>query len=100
MKKAPILLGSKRVRKDAPVGAPATDGDEENWEFVYDLLRPEDIVIADDTNEYGLFGDAIFCCPQEDLLEGTIFSPTVGTTHSRAPQSFTRTLARAGSLRS
>lgn len=66
MKRTPFLLASRRVKK----GEGFADIDDENAEHVYDLLRADQIIVADDTNEYQLFGDAIFCCPQEDLLEG------------------------------
>jgi hypothetical protein len=67
MKRAPILLGARRKRRE---GEKAGLGeDEEDVEFEYDLMRPDEIVIADDTNEWQLFGDEVFCCPQEDLLE-------------------------------
>jgi hypothetical protein len=98
MKRAPILLGSRRVRKaeGEKKGALVPDTDEENWEFVYDLKRPDELIIADDTNEYGLFGDAIFCCPQEDLLEGRSRVDVAGAKLS-VIQSSTSTSARAGS---
>ena len=67
MKRTAFLLASRRVKK----GGGFADIDDENAEHVYDLLRADQIIVADDTNEYQLFGDAIFCCPQEDLLEGT-----------------------------
>ena len=72
MKRAPILLGARRVKKEKrQLNAGPTEWEEEDdWDYVYDLLPPEKIVIADDTNTYQLFGDAIFTCPQEDLLEG------------------------------
>lgn len=69
MKRAPLLLGMKRKKRSAR----ATSSDieeEEGWDYEYDLLRPEKVVIADDTNGFQLFGDKIFTCPQEDLLEG------------------------------
>jgi hypothetical protein len=66
MKRTPFLLGSRRVKK----GESFIELDEENWELEFDLLKPDQILIADDTNEYHLFGDEIFCSPQEDLLEG------------------------------
>ena len=43
--------------------------DEEGWEDLHDLRKPSEIVIADDTNAYQLFGDSIFAAPQEDILE-------------------------------
>lgn len=66
MKRTPFLLGSRRVKK----GDGFAEVDDESSEHDYDLLKADQIIIADDTNEYHLFGDAIFCCPQEDLLEG------------------------------
>ena len=45
------------------------DVDEDDWDLQYDLRRADQIVIADDTNGYQLFGDQIFTAPQEDLLE-------------------------------
>lgn len=73
MKKSPILLASQRKRHLATdkgkAGPNATDLDEDDWDLVYDLRRPDQIVIDDDTNGYQLFGDQIFTAPQEDLLE-------------------------------
>lgn len=78
MKRTAVLLGSRRIRKDR---SPTTrkrdtigDLEEEDWEYQYDLLTPDKVVVADDTNAYQLFGDAIFTAPQEDLLEGEILS--------------------------
>ena len=69
MKRSPILLGQKRKRRSAKTAAPDFE-DEDGWDYDYDLLQPSKIIIADDTNGYQLFGDKIFTCPQEDLLEG------------------------------
>ena len=76
MKRAPFLLGSRRAKRtkekaekvDA-IGDP-NDMDEDEWELQFDLLKADQVVIADDTNAYQYFGDSIFCAPQEDLLEG------------------------------
>lgn len=68
MKKAPILLGVRRRVKEA--NEKHQDLDEETWDFQYDLLVPSSIVIVDDSNNYQLFGDAVFTAPQEDILEG------------------------------
>lgn len=79
MKRSPFLLGSRRTKKtneksEKPdVSGTQVDLDEEEWELQYDLLKAEQVVIADDTNAYQYFGDSVFCAPQEDLLEG-IFS--------------------------
>ncbi|CDO69003.1 hypothetical protein BN946_scf184834.g10 [Trametes cinnabarina] len=76
LKRAPALLGSRRVRKDNLTERklkkgddPAGELEEEDWEYQYDLLTPDKIVVADDTNAYQLFGDVVFTAPQEDLLE-------------------------------
>ena len=76
MKRSAILLGSRRMRKNKPtLSKKQTDdatGDleEEDWDYQFDLLTPDKVVIADETNAYQLFGDTIFSAPQEDLLEG------------------------------
>jgi Protein of unknown function (DUF3684) len=46
------------------------DLDEDDWDMLYDLKKAEEIIIADDTNAYQVFGDSIFTAPQEDILEG------------------------------
>jgi hypothetical protein len=68
MRRSNVLLGSRRVKKDS--GKASGDGDEDDWDFQDDLLQPNKVAIADDTNAYQLFGDRIFCAPQEDILEG------------------------------
>jgi hypothetical protein len=68
MKRSNVLLGSRRV-KDG--GKTSSEGDEDDWDLRDDLLQPYEIAIVDDTNAYQLFGDHIFCAPQEDILEGT-----------------------------
>ncbi|KAI0822620.1 hypothetical protein BC628DRAFT_1388241 [Trametes gibbosa] len=75
MKRGAVLLGSRRVRKEKGSSGKRTsvemsaEMEEEDWEYQYDLLTPDKVVIADDTNAYQLFGDAVFSAPQEDLLE-------------------------------
>ena len=76
MKKAPILLAFQRKLHQVPEktnkGLRAADLDEDDqWDMEYGLRRPDQIVIADDTDGYQLFGDQIFTAPQEDLLERT-----------------------------
>lgn len=71
MKRSTILLGQKRKRRSAKTAVPDFE-DEDGWDYDYDLLQPSKVIIADDTNGYQLFGDKIFTCPQEDLLEGTV----------------------------
>ena len=69
MKRSNILLGSRRLKKTGD--KPSGDGDEDDWDFQDELLPPNKVAIADDTNAYQLFGDRVFCAPQEDILEGT-----------------------------
>ena len=71
MKRAPVLLGMKRKKRHAKNSNSEIE-DDEGWDYEYDLLRPEKVIIADDTNGFQLFGDKVFTCPQEDLLEGKI----------------------------
>ncbi|KAN0125288.1 Protein of unknown function (DUF3684) domain containing protein [Lactarius tabidus] len=67
MKRSNVLLGSRRVKSSGT--KPSIEGDEEDWDFQDDLLQPNKVAIADDTNAYQLFGDRVFCAPQEDILE-------------------------------
>lgn len=70
MKKAAILLGSRRKPRKAVEKQETDDYDEEDWDLQYDLLKPEQIIIADDTHAHQAFGDSFFTAPQEDILEG------------------------------
>jgi hypothetical protein len=75
MKKAPILLGAQRKLRNAEKDqqrSGSIDFDEDEWDFQYDLRKADQILIADDTNGYQLFGDSIFTAPQEDILEGGV----------------------------
>jgi hypothetical protein len=68
MKRTNVLLGLRRSKKTGDK-APS-EGDEDDWEQKDDLLLPSKVAVADDNNAYQLFGDRIFCAPQEDILEG------------------------------
>ncbi|KAI0313421.1 hypothetical protein OF83DRAFT_1175689 [Amylostereum chailletii] len=68
MRRADVLLASRRKKRVVNEKS-NPDGEEEDWDHEDDLLRPDKVVIADDTNAYQLFGDSVFCAPQEDLLE-------------------------------
>ncbi|KAJ7647485.1 hypothetical protein FB45DRAFT_893565 [Roridomyces roridus] len=61
LRKAPILLGTLRQG--------SADLDEEEKDLKYDLKRPDEIVLVDDTNALQYFGDYLFTAPQEDILE-------------------------------
>ncbi|KAH8983017.1 hypothetical protein EDB92DRAFT_1804081, partial [Lactarius akahatsu] len=67
MKQSNVLLGLRRVKRSG--GRSSNEDDEDHWVLQDDLLRPNNVVIADDTDAYQLFGDRIFCAPQEDILE-------------------------------
>jgi Protein of unknown function (DUF3684) len=66
MKESDVLLGSRRRVKGNGGKAPS-EGGEDNTDIQYKLLQPKEIVIADDKIAYQIFGDRIFCSPQEDL---------------------------------
>lgn len=76
LKRSPTLLGSRRVRRvkekidKMEALTNVNELDEDEYDFQYDLLKPDQVVIADDSNAYQHFGDSVFTAPQEDLLEG------------------------------
>ena len=73
MKRSPVLLGSQRVNRHS--GEKNLDDlDDEQWDLIYDLKKPEQITIADDTHAYQAFGTSLFTAPQEDILEGDGYS--------------------------
>lgn len=67
MKRSPVLLGSQRKRQKQNN---SKDLDDDEWELQYDLKKPDQIIIADDSNTHQLFGESLFTAPQEDILEG------------------------------
>ena len=77
MRQTPFLLSSRRqswtaVDKEA---SQSFMDDTNKFECVQDdLRRPNQILIADDSNLYQLFGDSIFIAPQESKLEGQLVS--------------------------
>ncbi len=70
MKRSNVLLGSRRMKRSGAKSS--NEGDEDDWDLQDDLLQPNKVAIADDTNAYQLFGDRVFCAPQEDILEGIL----------------------------
>ncbi|KAH8981254.1 hypothetical protein EDB83DRAFT_1390074 [Lactarius deliciosus] len=66
MKQSNVLLGLRRVKRS---GGRSSNEDDDPWVLQDDLLQPNKVAIADDTDAYQLFGDRIFCAPQEDVLE-------------------------------
>ena len=75
MHKSPVLLGMRRIRREKrqTKTVSAEYEEDEEWDYAYDLLSADKIVVADDTNAYQLFGDVVYTCPQEDILEGELF---------------------------
>ena len=50
----------------------STNCEEDGWELIYELRRPDQIVVAGDSNRHQLFGDQLFTAPQEDILESEL----------------------------
>jgi hypothetical protein len=69
MKRSNIVLGSCRVKKSNDKAS--SEGDEDEWDLQDELLQAKQVVIVDDISAYQLFGDRMFCAPQENMLEGT-----------------------------
>ena len=68
LKRSPVLLGMQRKpKKQSKAG---DDWDEDEWDVIYELKQPKDIIIADDTHAYQAFGESLFTAPQEDIIEG------------------------------
>ena len=71
LKDAGILLGSRRVRRgEFDKAADHAGGDKEDQDTEYRLLAPNQVAVVDDMIAYQQFGGAIFCAPQETILEG------------------------------
>jgi hypothetical protein len=71
LKKAAILIGSRRVQKQKTDNAmDLVYDDEEEPDLEYDLLAPNQIAVADDGIILQQFDETIFCAPQEHILEG------------------------------
>lgn len=68
-----MLIGLKRAKAAKRSEKQSNDAEDDDWDTHDQLLRPDQLVVADDTNAYQLFGDSIYCVPQEDLLEGPFF---------------------------
>jgi hypothetical protein len=71
MKKAAILLGSRRQLPKAEGKGKIQEIDDDEYDLQYDLRKPDEIVIADDTYAHQAFGESLFAAPQEDILEGS-----------------------------
>ena len=69
MSQSIMFLGFRRVKRGA--GNASIGGDKDDWYLQDDLLQPSELVIVDDINAYQLFGDRIFCAPQDDIIEST-----------------------------
>ncbi|PPQ89567.1 hypothetical protein CVT25_012239 [Psilocybe cyanescens] len=67
MKRSPILLGLQRQSRRQVKAS--DDWDEDEWDVNYDLKKPNEIIVADDTHAYQAFGESLFTAPQEDIIE-------------------------------
>jgi hypothetical protein len=72
-----MLLGFGRSKKTGD--QPSGEGDEDDWDFQEDFLPPKKVAVVDVIGTYELFGDHIFCAPQEAILEGTQYSCLAST---------------------
>lgn len=70
MRNSAILLGSRRQPPKAEGKGILQDIDDDDYELQYDLRKPDEVVVADDTYAHQAFGDSLFSAPQEDILEG------------------------------
>ena len=71
LKKADILIASKHIQtQKSDKVADHFGGDEEGLNMEYELLSPDQVVVVDDMITYQQFREAIFCAPQETILEG------------------------------
>ena len=73
LKRGNVLLGIQRKPRQATSKEAELD-DEDDWELQYDLKRPDEIVVADDSIALQIFGDKLFTAPQEDILESESMS--------------------------
>jgi hypothetical protein len=74
MTRSKMFLGSRRVKRLGGGGNASIEGDKDDWYLQNKLLQPSEVVIVDDTNAYQLFGDRIFCAPQDDIIKSTQLS--------------------------
>ncbi|KAG8886946.1 hypothetical protein FRB99_004337, partial [Tulasnella sp. 403] len=72
MKQTPFLLASRKVRKSSKGPSTMSNSDdleEGEYEVVFDLLKPSQVVILDDATASSLFSDVIFGAPEDEILE-------------------------------
>lgn len=69
MTRSNMFLGSRRVKGGG--GNSSIERDKDDWYLQDELLQPSKVVIVDDADAYQLFGDRIFCAPQDDTIEST-----------------------------
>ncbi|KAG8913852.1 hypothetical protein FRC02_005284 [Tulasnella sp. 418] len=70
MRSSPFLFGQRRsMRPTSQSPSDVKDKNESQYDLLFDLLKPNEIAIVDDTNSYLLFASSLYVAPQEDLLE-------------------------------
>ncbi|KDN42420.1 hypothetical protein K437DRAFT_257910 [Tilletiaria anomala UBC 951] len=79
MKRSPFLLGAKAMPASTTKSTSLIDIDEDDdadvdtGTLVYDLKRPDEIVIDDDATSRMLFASSLYFAPHEDLLEENLY---------------------------
>ncbi|KAG8924329.1 hypothetical protein FRC02_010499 [Tulasnella sp. 418] len=75
MRASPFLFGQCRtMRMSSPSSTDVDDADGSEFDLTFDLLKPEEVAIVDDTDSYLLFADSLYVAPEEDVLETFYFS--------------------------
>jgi len=81
MRGSAFLLGVKREKtkqvkeKDEIPNIMDQEEDEEQGTLIYDLLRPKQVVIADDAIAHMIFGSSAFFAPHDEHLEQFLYLP-------------------------
>ncbi|KIL68939.1 hypothetical protein M378DRAFT_21839 [Amanita muscaria Koide BX008] len=70
MRRTSCLVASQRkLRKSQRREGDINEFEDSDWEITNYFKKPNEIVIADDTQSLRVFGESLFMAPQEDLLE-------------------------------
>ncbi|KAG8933600.1 hypothetical protein FRC02_011522 [Tulasnella sp. 418] len=71
MRASPFLLGYRRTpRSTEETSASGNEPNEkDDCDLTFDLLKPTEVAIVDDSIAYSLFSGSIYAAPEEDILE-------------------------------
>jgi hypothetical protein len=73
MRRTPCLVASQRkLRKSQRSEGDINEFEDSDWEVTNYFKKPNEIIIADDTQSLRVFGESLFMAPQEDILEGVL----------------------------